>query len=76
MLSGKRFRLNEETIGVETWGRKRLATLVPAGSVITVASGPNPEDTRMVDVLWDGRKISMFAVDIENRGEQVANTSA
>ena len=75
MLSGKRFRLNEETIAIEALGRKRVATLVPTGSVITVESGPRPDDHRMVDVLWDGRKIVMFAVDIEKRGQEVSETS-
>ena len=72
MLSGKRFRLKEETSAIETFGRKRLATQVPAGSVVTVESDPRPDDLRMVDVRWDGRKLVMFADDIEKHGEQVA----
>ena len=73
MLSGKRFRLKEETSAIETFGRKRLATEVPAGSVVTVESDPRPNGLlRMVDVRWDGRKLVMFADDIEKHGEQVA----
>ena len=77
MLSGKRFRMKEETIGIETFGRKRLATQVPAGSVVTVESSPKADDDlSMVDVRWDGRKLEMFADDIEKCGVQVADADA
>ena len=46
---------------------------VPAGSVITVAGGPRADDRRMVDVYWNGHKILMFVVDIQDRGELVAD---
>ena len=74
MLNAKRFRLREETIALETFGRKQLTTQVPAGSVVTV-SGPTSEDGRMVDVNWGGHKMVMFADDIQKRGEQVADAS-
>ena len=69
MLSGKRFRLKAETIAIETNGDKRIAVHVPAGSVVTVESGPRPDDRRMLDILWEGRKIVMFSDDIQKRGE-------
>jgi hypothetical protein len=71
MLSGKRFRLKAETIAIETNGDKRIAIHVPAGSVVTVESGPRPDDRRMLDIRWEGRKILMFADDIQKRGEPV-----
>jgi hypothetical protein len=71
MLSGKRFRLKAETIAIETNGDKRIAIHVPAGSVVTVESDPRPDDRRMLDILWEGRKIVMFADDIRKRGEPV-----
>jgi hypothetical protein len=71
MLSGKRFRLKAETIAIETNGDKRIAIHVPAGSVVTVESGPRPDDRRVLDILWEGRKIVMFADDIQKRGEPV-----
>jgi hypothetical protein len=76
MLSGKRFRLKEETIAIKTIGGKRVAIQVPAGSVVTVKSGPRPDDTRMVDVYWDGGTVVMFADDIQKRGEQVAEAES
>ena len=76
MLSGKRFRLKEDTIAIETIGGKRVALHVPAGSVITVKSGPRPDDRRMLDVYWDGCTVVMFADDIQKRSEQVAEADA
>jgi hypothetical protein len=73
MLSGKRFRLKADTIAIETNGDKRIALHVPAGSVITVESGPKPDDRRMLDIRWDGRKIVMFVDDVQKRGEQVGD---
>src|SRR5437016_2285043 len=76
MLSRKHFRLREETIAIETIGEKRVALHVPAGCIVTVESGPRPDDRRMVDASWDGHKIVMFADDIQKRGEQVSKAAA
>lgn len=76
MLSRKRFRLKEDTIAIETIAGKRVALQVPAGSVVTIESGPRPDDRRMVDVYWNGCRIVMFADDILKRGEQVAEADA
>lgn len=76
MLSGKRFRLKEETVAVETIAGKRLAVQVPANSVVTVESGPRADARRMVDILWEVRKMVMFADDIQKRGVEVTEASA
>ena len=49
MLTGKRFKLNAATVAIGTVDGKHVAAVVPAGSVIKVASGPTHGD-RMVDV--------------------------
>jgi len=72
MLRGKRFRLNAETVAIETIGDKRCAIQVPADSVITVISGPAPDGGRFVEVQWESHQIVMFAVDIQRRGELVS----
>lgn len=71
MLTGKRFKLETPTMAVGTLDGKRVAVTVPAGETIKVISGPRHGD-RMMDVLWDGRVIMMFAVDVEERGTEVA----
>jgi hypothetical protein len=74
MLAGAQFRLSADTIGIEGFNGRRAAVQIPAGSVITVESGPRPDDQRMVEVQWDGRRLVMFAEDIEQRGERSARS--
>jgi hypothetical protein len=43
----------------------RVPLVVTAGSVVTIM---NPEGT-IVEVEWGGQRVSMFAVDVMQRGE-------
>ena len=72
MLTGKKFRLNRETISIETIREVRRVVMVPSGEVVTVLHGPSPDDKRMVDVRWNDRTLVMFALDIQGRGDEVA----
>jgi hypothetical protein len=75
MLSGRRFRLTTETLGVQTIEGKRIAVIVPEGVVIKIISGPRPDDTRMLDVQWEEKTLVMFAQDVHSRGEEVVDAS-
>ena len=44
---------------------------IPADSILTVSSGSRPQDMRMVDVLWEGQTLAMFAEDVQKRGEEI-----
>jgi hypothetical protein len=72
MLTGKRFQLLAETLGVEA-GNHRVAVRVPAGETITVLSGPRPDDKRLVDVRWGNKKLVMFYEDVQKRGDLKGN---
>ena len=76
MLTGKRFRLNRETIAIETLGETRSVVMVPSGETVLVLHGPTPDDKRMVDVLWKSRTLVMFAEDIQRRGQEVMEQTA
>ena len=76
MLSGKRFRLTWDTLGIESVDEKRIAVTVPAGDIIEVTRGPRPDDQRMVDVRWHGKALVMFAEDVQQRGEYVGGRTA
>jgi hypothetical protein len=77
MLSGRRFQLLIATLGIETIDNdNRYPVVVPAGEIITVISGPRPDDKRLVDVEWDGRKLIMFSEDVQKRGELVKGEPA
>ena len=76
MFTGKHFRLDRPTFGIESTEDSRVAVTVPANAVIKVLSGPRPEDMRMVDVLWDGRTLTMFAQDIRERCKEIVTRAA
>jgi hypothetical protein len=63
MLAGKRFTLAKSTLGLDAAEKRRWVT-VPAGATVDVIAGPNGHGDRMVDVLWDGRALAMFAIDL------------
>jgi hypothetical protein len=71
MFSGRRFRLNHETIAISGANGKREAIMIPESAIVKVISGPTSERDRMVDVLWDGQVVVMFAVDLIARGEEI-----
>jgi hypothetical protein len=75
VLTGKRFRLKVPTIGLALVDDKRIAVPIPAGSIVVVTGGPRPNDMRMVDVLWEGQTLTMFAEDVEKRGEEVTTNA-
>ena len=76
MLTGKRFRLKTDTMGIGTVDDKRVAVTVPAGAMIEVTGGPRANDMRMVDVRSGGRELVMFLEDVQNRGESVTEKRA
>jgi hypothetical protein len=76
MLTGKRFRLESPTLSIEGVNGKREALYVPEGAVIKVVSGPTSEGDRMVDMLWDGKIVTMFAIDVNVRGTEISEESA
>ena len=72
MNIGRQFRLSVETVGVETGVENRPTPVrVPAGSVVSVLSGPNELDDGMIEVSWADRKLMMFREDLQKRGDPV-----
>jgi hypothetical protein len=69
-LTFVKYKLHRPTIGVVNDSDKRVAITVPTEAVLEVVR-ENPTDGT-VEILWDGRSISMFAVDLEARGDVVA----
>jgi hypothetical protein len=39
---------------------------VPATSIVEILSAP--DEDRLIEVLWEGRRMLMFAIDLEERG--------
>lgn len=76
MFTGKRFSLKRPTFGIESIGENRVAVTIPTNALIEVVSGPRPNDMRMVDVLWEGRALTMFAQDIRDRCIEIVHKAA
>ena len=78
LLNGKQFRLERGTLaveGVNSPDSKPRAVTVPAGAIIKVISGPQDGDG-LVSVLWEGRTLGMFEVDVNVRGTEITDESA
>lgn len=76
MLTGKKFRLNRETVAIGSIGEDRQVVMVPVGALITVLSGPRPDDKRMLDIIWNDQPLVMFAEDLQRRSAEVREQTA
>src|SRR5258708_9646265 len=75
LLTGKRFRLERATLAVDGSDGKRRAVTVPIGEIIKVVSGPT-DGNGMVDILWEGRIVEIFAIEVDIRGTEITDPSA
>ena len=76
MLTGKRYRLERPTLAIHSTNGKRESLYVPAEAIVKVVSGPTSTGDRMVDVLWDGKIVTMFAIDVNIRGTEILDEGA
>jgi hypothetical protein len=67
-MHGTSYRLNAETLGIVSENQQRLTVLIPYGAVVTTINGLG---NRMVDVMWDGKTLTLFSEDLRARGELV-----
>jgi hypothetical protein len=63
------YKLRTPTIGVLNENGKRVAITMPADALLEV-TGENVADG-MVGVIWNDQRISMFAIDLQERGHFV-----
>jgi len=75
MLAGKQFKLRSSSLAVDVDDPKRSAVTIPAEAVIEVISG-RTDDYGMVDVLWEGRTLGMFVIDLNARGAEITRSTA
>ena len=62
-LLGRRFKLNRDILAVEHIDGRRSIVTLSDGEIIKIAAEPETGDL-MVDVLWNGRMVGMFAIDL------------
>ena len=75
MLAGKLFRLNKDTLAVVVVDGRPRPVIVSAGIVIKVVSDLKLENNTL-DVLWSGRTVEMFALDVKDHGSVVTSRGA
>jgi hypothetical protein len=77
-----RFVISTDTIAVGIDGdtQKRVAVMIPAGSEVLAADAvpaePVADDSRRIDVTWNGRQVTLFLVDLQARGQLVRATGS
>ncbi len=65
-----RYHVKSPTVALFLKDNGLLGTqMVSAGTVVTV-DGSGPEDDKLIDVVWDGRKVMMFTRDLQSRAER------
>ena len=69
MFLGEKFKLDTPTLGLAA--NRRRQVLVPAKSIIEIVSVPTDYQQR-VDVLWEGQPLTMFVLDVDLLGTEVA----
>jgi hypothetical protein len=62
-----RFKLDKTTLAMGDVNGKRVAVTISAGDTVNLIANPSPWN-KMVDVIWEGRTVSMYAVDLKQRG--------
>lgn len=67
---GQRLSLSRQTVAIGLEDGKRVAMLLPAGTVIDVLPGFTQGDVT-VEVMWASLQVTMFSVDVEERGRIV-----
>ena len=70
MLTGKRFKLKERTLAIEILDGVRKAVTIPVGAIISVVPGA-ADGGQTVDILWETRKLEIFACEVKMRGTEV-----
>ena len=73
-MLGQRFRLNTSKIGLVIEDGKKVAVQIPAGAeLLAIDSVPDPvvDRQQQVQVKWESKTISMFAVDLREYAEPI-----
>ena len=65
-----RFKLETTTLAIGDLKGKRMIVTIPAGDIVKLVSKPSLWD-KMVDVLWEGRMVAMYAIDLRLRGSSL-----
>jgi hypothetical protein len=76
MFTGKRYKLTTAILAVNVFNQTRASSIkIPIGAILEVTSGPTDGDG-MMDVIWDGRTVAVFSIDLNVRGTEILEKNA
>ncbi|HEY4362012.1 MAG TPA: hypothetical protein VGN17_13630 [Bryobacteraceae bacterium] len=65
-MQQKSYRLNAETLGIKDKYLRPTIVMIPEGSTVQIIDARIA--SRLIDVLWDGVNVAIFAQDLVERG--------
>jgi len=75
-LTGRRFGLRVSTVAIDTVDGKRVALRIPPGDTVKVTTSGAAKNDWLVEVLWNGRAVTMLSRDIIERGYEISERTA
>jgi len=67
MTIGQTYRIKTALLGIHSVNGVRIPIMIPVGASVILELGPL-DGTRMVDVKWEGKTVTIFTVDLRERG--------
>ena len=74
-MSAQFYRLTRATLGILNQDGHKTPIRIPAGATIEVTL-ESLDTNRLVDVRWEDKTVTMFTMDLLDRGESVIGTAA
>lgn len=65
------YRLKSAIVGVERSSTGMRVTNIARGTVLTLPDTDNDKESGMIEIVCQGRYVSVFLEDIRERGERV-----
>ena len=75
METKTRLRITRATIALDVTSGKPAIVTIPIETILTVIPGLTDRQ-KMVNVLWEGRAVQMFAIDLAMRGVEIRTQAA
>lgn len=75
-MRGERYRFKTPILGIYTDSdQHKIPITMPQGAVVEVLE-TDINGNRLVDVIWEGKVVMMFTIDLRNRCDKVAHGTA
>ena len=66
-MGGKHYRLKSPTLAIlASEDDHKIPITIPQGATVEVLAEMN--GNRLIDVIWEGKTVMMFTIDLRNRG--------